>query len=95
MEDKVFPLKQPQAPDKNGLKPVPLFTKGVVLCCFELLSCLRLSGCMMLTEMVELGVLVPYPEEGREANDQRRPSVLSNKKHKVIAQHRLMLKITR
>lgn len=34
----------------------------------------------MLTEMVELGVLVPYPEEGREANDQRRPSVLYNKK---------------
>lgn len=32
----------------------------------------------MLTETVELGVLVPYPEEGREANDQRRPSVLSH-----------------
>src|SRR4029434_4113176 len=25
---------------------------------------------------VELGVLVPYPEEGREARDQRRPSDL-------------------
>lgn len=34
----------------------------------------------MLTETVELGVLVPYPEEGREANDQRRPSVLSQKR---------------
>lgn len=30
----------------------------------------------MLTEMVELGVLVPYPEEGRDASDQRRPSDL-------------------
>lgn len=30
----------------------------------------------VLTETVELGVLVPYPEEGREARDQRRPSVL-------------------
>lgn len=28
-------------------------------------------------ETVELGVLVPYPEEGSEARDQRRPSVLS------------------
>lgn len=35
-----------------------------------------LAESMMLTEMVELGVLVPYPEEGRDANDQRRPSVL-------------------
>lgn len=26
--------------------------------------------------MVELGVLVPYPEEGRDAKDQRRPSDL-------------------
>lgn len=34
------------------------------------------SEAVMLTEMVELGVLVPYPEEGRDANDQRRPSVL-------------------
>lgn len=25
---------------------------------------------------VELGVLVPYPEEGREAKDHRRPSAL-------------------
>lgn len=33
---------------------------------------------LLLTETVELGVLVPYPEEGREANDQRRPSVLSH-----------------
>lgn len=32
---------------------------------------------LILTETVELGVLVPYPEEGREAKDQRRPSVLS------------------
>lgn len=32
----------------------------------------------MLTETVELGVLVPYPEEGREASDQRRPSVLQH-----------------
>lgn len=31
---------------------------------------------LMLTEMVELGVLVPYPEEGRDASDQRRPSDL-------------------
>lgn len=31
---------------------------------------------VVLTEMVELGVLVPYPEEGRDANDQRRPSDL-------------------
>lgn len=30
----------------------------------------------VLTETVELGVLVPYPEEGSEARDQRRPSVL-------------------
>lgn len=30
-------------------------------------------------ETVELGVLVPYPEDGREANDQRRPSVLRAK----------------
>lgn len=30
----------------------------------------------ILTETVELGVLVPYPEDGREARDQRRPSVL-------------------
>lgn len=30
-------------------------------------------------ETVELGVLVPYPEEGREARDQRRPSVLRAK----------------
>lgn len=29
-----------------------------------------------LTETVELGVLVPYPEEGSEASDQRRPSAL-------------------
>lgn len=29
-----------------------------------------------LTETVELGVFVPYPEEGRDASDQRRPSVL-------------------
>lgn len=29
-----------------------------------------------LTETVELGVLVPYPEDGRDAKDQRRPSVL-------------------
>lgn len=35
--------------------------------------------CVSLTEMVELGVLVPYPEDGREAKDQRRPSVLYNK----------------
>lgn len=28
-------------------------------------------------ETVELGVLVPYPEEGNEARDQRLPSVLS------------------
>lgn len=31
---------------------------------------------MSLTETVELGVFVPYPDEGREAKDQRRPSVL-------------------
>lgn len=31
------------------------------------------------SETVELGVLVPYPEDGREANDQRRPSVLRAK----------------
>lgn len=30
-------------------------------------------------ETVELGVLVPYPEEGRDARDQRRPSVLRAK----------------
>lgn len=30
----------------------------------------------VFTETVELGVLVPYPEEGREARDQRLPSVL-------------------
>lgn len=35
-----------------------------------------LTDWLMLTEMVELGVLVPYPEEGRDANDQRRPSDL-------------------
>lgn len=33
----------------------------------------------MLTEMVELGVLVPYPDDGRDARDQRRPSVLHAK----------------
>lgn len=42
----------------------------------------------LLTETVELGVLVPYPEEGREAKDQRRPSVLhkkqTNKKRNII-----------
>lgn len=42
----------------------------------------RLTG-IHRTEMVELGVFVPYPEEGREAKDQRRPSVLHSKdKHK-------------
>lgn len=39
--------------------------------------CLQL---WLLTETVELGVLVPYPEEGKEAKDQRRPSVLHEKK---------------
>lgn len=38
------------------------------------LNCLEKSG--PLTETVELGVFVPYPDEGREAKDQRRPSVL-------------------
>lgn len=37
-------------------------------------NCLEKSG--SLTETVELGVFVPYPDEGREAKDQRRPSVL-------------------
>lgn len=32
---------------------------------------------------VELGVLVPYPEEGREAKDQRRPSALRKQRHKL------------
>ena len=31
--------------------------------------------CKQLTSTVELGVLVPYPEEGREAKDHRRPSL--------------------
>lgn len=30
----------------------------------------------IFTETVELGVLVPYPEDGSEARDQRLPSVL-------------------
>lgn len=34
---------------------------------------------MSLTETVELGVFVPYPDEGREAKDQRRPSVLGKR----------------
>ena len=34
----------------------------------------------LLTETFELpGVLVPYPEDGRDAKDQRRPSTLINK----------------
>lgn len=32
---------------------------------------------------VELGVLVPYPEEGREAKDQRRPSALGTRTQKL------------
>lgn len=33
-----------------------------------------------LTDTFELpGVLVPYPEDGRDAKDQRRPSTLGNK----------------
>lgn len=35
---------------------------------------------MSLTETVELGVFVPYPDEGREAKDQRRPSVLGKRR---------------
>lgn len=38
----------------------------------------------ILTETVELGVLVPYPEEGREAKDHRRPSALSHNNNKQI-----------
>ncbi|TNN61242.1 hypothetical protein EYF80_028537 [Liparis tanakae] len=41
-----------------------------------------------VTKTVELGVLVPYPEEGREANDQRRPSVLSHSRETVCRPHR-------
>lgn len=43
----------------------------------------QLCECLMLTETVELGVLVPYPEEGREARDQRRPSALSQNEKKI------------
>lgn len=32
---------------------------------------------------VELGVLVPYPEEGKEAKDQRRPSALRTHTQKL------------
>ena len=33
----------------------------------------------IVTETLELpGVLVPYPEDGREATDHRRPSILQN-----------------
>lgn len=39
----------------------------------------RQSIVNVFTETVELGVLVPYPEEGNEARDQRLPSVLKNK----------------
>lgn len=39
----------------------------------------RQSIVNLFTETVELGVLVPYPEEGNEARDQRLPSVLKNK----------------
>lgn len=42
--------------------------------CLYKLNCLEKS--VSLTETVELGVFVPYPDEGREAKDQRRPSVL-------------------
>lgn len=45
----------------------------------ESVSVLRVTG--RLT--VELGVLVPYPEEGREARDHRRPSALSKHTQKV------------
>lgn len=41
------------------------------------LNCLEKSA--SLTETVELGVFVPYPDEGREAKDQRRPSVLEKR----------------
>lgn len=40
----------------------------------------------VLTETVELGVLVPYPDEGREAKDQRRPSVLEKDTNNIILQ---------
>lgn len=37
----------------------------------------------IFTETVELGVLVPYPEEGSEARDQRLPSVLQERQRHV------------
>lgn len=45
--------------------------------CLYKLNCLKKS--VPLTETVELGVFVPYPDEGREAKDQRRPSVLGKR----------------
>lgn len=49
----------------------------------------------MLTEMVELGVLVPYPEEGRDANDQRRPSVLVQRTRAEWSHLRVRLTFTK
>lgn len=43
---------------------------------------------------VELGVLVPYPEEGREAKDQRRPSALRTHAQKLERHFRLTIQIT-
>lgn len=36
---------------------------------------------------VELGVLVPYPEEGKDARDHRRPSALQRKPKRHLEAH--------
>lgn len=42
--------------------------------------------CLCDVFTVELGVLVPYPEEGRDAKDHRRPSALQKTQNSLESQ---------
>lgn len=69
----------------NNEKDLAYFSKGFEADLLEQVYTNQIaSKRRSLTETVELGVFVPYPDEGREARDQRRPSVLGKDAGEII-----------